>query len=106
MGAILKESDGGPYATENEATVFVIAPRAYFRGTEPVRRTIVLSSEEHAASLTKFGTFFPTRIEPIMINRDGNVAFATWSAGWHGGSAIFERVGAKWVKIGGSFWIS
>lgn len=106
MRAILEESDGGPLATDNETTVFVVAPRAYFRGTQPVRRTIVLSPEEHVASVTKFGSFFPTHIEPIMINRDGNLAFATWSAGWNGGSGIFEKVGTEWMTIGGWSWIS
>ena len=106
MRAILEKSDGGPLATDNEKTVFVVATRAYFRGTQPVRRTIVLSPEEHAASVTKFGSFFPTHIEPIMINRDGNLAFATWSARWNGGSGIFEKVGTAWVRIGGWSWMT
>ena len=107
--AILEESDGGPrdtLDTFDEQTVLVVAPRAHFRGVRPVRRTIVLSAEEHAASLAKFGTFFPTRIEPITINREGNLAFATWSRGWAGGSGIFEKVGEVWVSIGGSYWIT
>jgi len=41
-----------------------------------------------------------------MIDRDGNLAFAIWSAGWHGGSGIFEKVGTEWLSIGGSGWIS
>ena len=104
--AILEKSDGGPSSTDNEITVFVVASRDHFRGVEPVRRTIVLSSEEHAASVVKFGTFFPTHIEPIMISRDGNVAFVIWSAGVHGGSGIYEKVGTEWVSIRESHWIS
>ena len=106
MRAILEASDGGPSSTDNEKTVFVVASRAHFHGVEPVRRTIVLSSEEHAASVVKFGTFLPTHIEPIMINRDGNVAFAIWSAGWRGGSGIYEKVGTEWVSIRESHWMS
>ena len=107
--AILEESDGGPLATVDtfdEQTVFVVARRAHFRGVRPLRRTIVLSTEEQAASVVKFGTFFPMRIEPITINRDGNLAFSTWSGGWWGGNGIFEKVGKVWVSIGGYFWIS
>lgn len=106
MRAILEKTDGGPLDKVDEKTVFVVAPRAHFRGVQPVRRTIVLSAQEHAASEVKFGTYFPTRIEPITINRDGNLAFATWSRGWAGGSGIFEKVGMVWVLIGGSSWIT
>ena len=106
MRTILEKSDGGPLDTVDEQTVFVVAPRAHFRGVQPVRRTIVLSAEEHAASEAKFGPFFPTYIEPITINRDGNLAFATWNRGWSGASGIFEKVGEIWVSIGGSYWIT
>ena len=105
MRAILEQTDGGPRGIVDEKTEFLVATRADFRGVQPVRRTIVLSPEEHAASLTKFGTFFPTRLT-VAINRNGNVAFAVWSAGWHGGSAIFEKSGKQWVSHRVSTWIT
>ena len=90
----------------SERTAFIVGNRASFRGTTPGRRTVVLSSEEHAAARAKFGPIFATRYYVPMTNRAGDVAFVIWSAQWRGGEGIVEKVDGEWVFSVLSTWIT
>ena len=87
--------------------MFVVGRRSDFRGTQPARRVVVLSSDEHAAAERKFGPMFATEIRPLFINRAGNLAFAAWNVRWRGGAAVFEKIGSEWVMTTkGWYWIT
>ena len=106
LTVILKKAHGSTRTDDSEKTLFVVGTRADFHGVTPPRRTVVLSSAEHAAAATKFGPFFATEIPVVFMNRVGDRAFAIWDVRWRGGTGIFERVGTEWVQTGGSNWIS
>ena len=90
----------------SERTGFLIGDRASFRGATPARRTIVLSSAEHAAAKEKFGPIFATRYDVLMTNRVGDLAFVVWSAQWRGGEGIVEKIDGQWVYSGLGFWVT
>lgn len=96
----------GGVRTVNEKTLFLIADRGLFSALQPTGRVVVLTPEEAAAALPKFGPFFPQQLELFFLDRSGRRAYVIWNAAWQGGQTLLEeqpdgtwkaRVTTNWI---------
>ncbi len=87
-------------------TLFLMGNRDNYTNLQLPVRTIVLSSQEIARVRDKWGIFYPIYIE-LFVNKSSNKAYVKWSAGWAGGTIIFEKSNSSsWTVKDGSHWIT
>ncbi|HEY4589418.1 MAG TPA: hypothetical protein VII86_09320, partial [Thermoanaerobaculia bacterium] len=91
----------------DEKTLFLIADRGLLAALQPTRRVVVLTPEEAAAALPKFGPFFPQQLELFFLDRSGRRAYVIWNSSWQGGQTLLEeRPDGSWKARAVGGWIT
>jgi hypothetical protein len=112
QGIVVNPSDTKPISLPEDRanidkmyTLFLNGNRDNYSNLQLPVRTIVLSSEEISAIREKWGVFYPINIE-LFVNKASTKAYVNWSAGWTGGTIIFEKSHKRWKIKDESNWIT
>ncbi|MCG8434575.1 MAG: hypothetical protein MJA83_11140, partial [Gammaproteobacteria bacterium] len=86
-------------------TVFLKGRRDEFAGISPATRVIVLHDTEYRRMRDKYGVFYPLSPGGFWLSRDGARAARSWSAGWAGGTVLFNKDDNAWSAKAVSTWV-
>jgi hypothetical protein len=70
---------------------FIDGEASLFAGLRTEEQTIVVNDAQIAELRARFGPFYPLSFPAILVDESGTRAFVEWSAGWTGGSLMYQR---------------
>jgi len=69
-----------------ERTTFLVADRRDFRSLLATTRAVVLTADELALAVKKFGPIYACRLPLFVLDHDQRRGYVVWDASWVGGS--------------------
>jgi hypothetical protein len=89
-----------------QRTTFILGERGNFSGLYPSTRLMVFNETEYDRMKESMGIVYPVRFKPVFVNKQGDMAFVQWSAGWTGGTLLLRKKNGEWIAESVSNWIT